>query len=108
MNRLASNIYNDSDHSSEEVEENTEEEVTMEATGEDDEEGEVTTLVDHLDLSEVISKLKQLTHLSVQYRVRNVGLDFDWSQFQFTGRDCVSFSKSIRAHTSLRILELVK
>ncbi|VDK37309.1 unnamed protein product [Taenia asiatica] len=74
---------------------------------EDDEEGEITTAVDHLDLGQVIAKLDRLTHLSVQYRVRNVGLDFDWSQFQFTGRDCVSFSKAIRNHTSLRILELV-
>ncbi|KAH9279129.1 Protein NLRC3 [Echinococcus granulosus] len=75
--------------------------------GEDDEEGEITAAVDHLDLGQVIAKLDRLTHLSVQYRVRNVGLDFEWSQFQFTGRDCVSFSKAIRNHTSLRILELV-
>ncbi|VDM16713.1 unnamed protein product [Hydatigera taeniaeformis] len=75
--------------------------------GEDDDEGEISTVVDHLDLGQVIAKLDRLTHLSVQYRVRNVGLDFEWSQFQFTGRDCVSFSKAIRNHTSLRILELV-
>lgn len=90
------------------VEEGGNEGAGADGGSEDDEEGEITTAVDHLDLGQVIAKLDRLTHLSVQYRVRNVGLDFDWSQFQFTGRDCVSFSKAIRNHTSLRILELVK
>ncbi|KAL5105252.1 Dynein regulatory complex subunit 5 [Taenia crassiceps] len=86
------------------------EEGRNEVTGggsEDDEEGDIMTTVDHLDLGQIIAKLDRLTHLTVQYRVRNVGLDFDWSQFQFTGRDCVSFSKAIRNHTYLRTLELV-
>ncbi|VDN11858.1 unnamed protein product [Dibothriocephalus latus] len=63
---------------------------------------------DHLDLGFVIAKLKFMEHLGVQYRVRNCGLNFEWSQFQFTGRDCLSFSKAIKAHESLVVLELVK
>ncbi|KAL7056801.1 hypothetical protein AAHC03_019219 [Spirometra sp. Aus1] len=63
---------------------------------------------DHLDLGFVIAKLKFMEHLGVQYRVRNCGLNFEWSQFQFTGKDCLSFSKAIKAHQSLVVLELVK
>ncbi|KAM7538997.1 hypothetical protein Aperf_G00000056973 [Anoplocephala perfoliata] len=80
--------------------------LNVEGKFEDEEETEFTSQIDHLDLSRVIEKLDRLIHLSVQYRVRNVGLDFEWSQFQFTGRDCVSFSKAIKAHKTLRILEL--
>ncbi len=69
---------------------------------------ESSSKIDHLDLGFVIGKLDRMIHLGVQYRVKNVGLDFEWSQFQFTGRDCISFSKAIKAHPILSILELVE
>nr|CDS31509.1 hypothetical transcript [Hymenolepis microstoma] len=61
---------------------------------------------DHLDLGPVIEKLTNLTHLSVQFRVRDAGLDFEWDDFLFTGQDCISFSKVVGAHKSLTVLEL--
>ncbi|VDD74543.1 unnamed protein product [Mesocestoides corti] len=68
---------------------------------------ETSPRIDHLDLGFVIAKLTQMTHLSVQYTIRNVGLDFEWEHFQFTRRDCISFSKAVKAHTSLSVLQLV-
>lgn len=73
-----------------------------------EDESDFTSQIDHLDLGFVIAKLDRMTHLGVQYRVKNVGLEFEWSQFQFTGRDCISFSKAIKAHTFITVLELVE
>lgn len=64
--------------------------------------------VNHLSLGPVIDKLEKLTHLSVQYRVRNAGLDFEWNDFIMTGKDCAFLAKAVNAHRSLKVLELTK
>ncbi|VDO04467.1 unnamed protein product [Rodentolepis nana] len=77
-----------------------------ESSSSEDEEEYADPQADHLDLGPVIDKLTNLTHLSVQYRVRDAGFDFEWDDFLFTGQDCISFSKVVGAHKLLTVLEL--
>ncbi|KAF5398268.1 T-complex-associated testis-expressed protein 1 [Paragonimus heterotremus] len=65
-------------------------------------------LVDHLDLGPVLAKLAQLEELAISYTVKDCGMNFEWSIFQFTGHDCLNLCKAIQQHPKLRILHLTR
>ncbi|VDP75249.1 unnamed protein product [Echinostoma caproni] len=65
-------------------------------------------LVDHLDLGPVVSKLKHLEELAVSYTVKDCGMNFEWSMFQFTNHDCFSLAKAIEHHSAIRFLHITR
>jgi hypothetical protein len=77
----------------------------------DEEEGdtlsEIETKVccDHLDLRHVIGQLGCLEEVFITYGVRNCGMNFEWSLFEFTRTDCVNLAKAVQTSrlTTLRL-----
>ncbi|CAH8498929.1 unnamed protein product [Dicrocoelium dendriticum] len=63
---------------------------------------------DHLDLGPMLVKLPNLEELSVSYTVKDCGMNFEWSIFQFTVHDCVNLAKAIQQHKNIRALHLTK
>ncbi|KAF8565567.1 hypothetical protein P879_07421, partial [Paragonimus westermani] len=76
--------------------------------GSDSEFSSEPQLVDHLDLGPVLTKLEQLEELAISYTVKDCGMNFEWSIFQFTGHDCLNLCKAIQQHPRLRILHLTR
>lgn len=64
--------------------------------------------MDHFDIGIALKLLPRLKSLSVVYQVRNVGMNFDWSLFQFTRRDCAYLSRALENCSSLVELRLTK
>jgi len=62
--------------------------------------------VDHFDFNAVVPRLPYLEDLDVTYGVRDCGMDFDWSLFEFTTRDCRLLSQCVAACRTLRSLTL--
>ncbi|KAJ3146693.1 T-complex-associated testis-expressed protein 1 [Geranomyces michiganensis] len=59
---------------------------------------------DHLNLSLVFAKLKNLEELNVRYSVRDCGIDFEWEYFGMTLNDTVRLTDSLKASRVLRRL----
>ncbi|CAL8106114.1 unnamed protein product [Calicophoron daubneyi] len=74
----------------------------------DSEQSSEPQAVDHLDLGPVLSKLNELEKLALCFTVKKCGMNFDWSVFQFTGRDCLNLSRAIQQHPRLRELHLTR
>ncbi|CAH8428863.1 unnamed protein product [Heterobilharzia americana] len=62
--------------------------------------------MDHLDLGPVLKKLSNLHELSLSYMVKDCGMNFEWSLFQFTTRDCLNLSTAVQQHKHLKVLNL--
>jgi len=62
--------------------------------------------VDHFDFNAVLPRLPLLEDLDLTYGVRDCGMNFDWSLFQFTMRDCRLLSECVAACRTLRTLTL--
>ncbi|CAH8428789.1 unnamed protein product [Schistosoma turkestanicum] len=62
--------------------------------------------VDHLDLTPILQKLTQLKELSLTYTIKDCGMNFEWSLFQFTITDCLTLSKAIQKHRCLKVFNL--
>lgn len=62
--------------------------------------------VDHFDFNAVLPRLPLLQDLDLTYGVRDCGMNFDWSLFQFTMRDCRLLSECVAACRTLRTLTL--
>ncbi|KAM9840230.1 dynein regulatory complex subunit 5 [Aulostomus maculatus] len=62
--------------------------------------------VDHFDFSILLDKLSSLEELDIVYRVKQCGMNFEWSMFEMTDRDCVSLSKALASCKTLKILQL--
>ncbi|KAH8855947.1 Dynein regulatory complex subunit 5 [Schistosoma japonicum] len=63
----------------------------------------------HLDLTLILSKLSYLHELTLMYQVKQCGMNFDWSLFQFTMNDCLNLSKALQLYQQqLKVLNLVK
>ncbi|THD20446.1 T-complex-associated testis-expressed protein 1 [Fasciola hepatica] len=65
-------------------------------------------MVDHVELGPVVGKLKCLEELAVSYTVKDCGMNFEWSMFQFTNQDCIGLSKAIQNHSVIRILHITR
>ncbi|TNN15207.1 T-complex-associated testis-expressed protein [Schistosoma japonicum] len=62
----------------------------------------------HLDLTLILSKLTHLHELTLMYQVKQCGMNFDWSLFQFTMNDCLNLSKALQLYQQqLKVLNLV-
>jgi len=62
--------------------------------------------VDHFDFNAVVPRLPFVEDLDLTYGVRDCGMNFDWSLFQFTTRDCRLLSECVAACRTLRSLKL--
>ena len=61
---------------------------------------------DHFDFNAVLPRLPFLEDFEVTYGVRDCGMNFDWSLFQFTTRDCRLLSECVATCRTLRTLTL--
>jgi hypothetical protein len=75
------------------------------ATTKDDDASDTTSDVgasglccDHLDLTLIFRKLPHLEEVHITYGVRNCGMNFDWSLFKFTERDCSLLAKVVERY----------
>ncbi|CAH8430391.1 unnamed protein product [Schistosoma bovis] len=71
------------------------------------EQSQLPLQMDHLNFSLILEKLFNLNELSITYRIKDCGMNFQWSLFQFTINDCLNLSKAIKQHTHLKILNLI-
>lgn len=62
--------------------------------------------IDHFDFGTVLPHLPFLEDFHVVFGIRDCGMNFDWSLFQFTNRDCLLISKCIANCRTLRTLKL--
>jgi hypothetical protein len=83
------------------------------ATTKDDDASDTTSDVgasglccDHLDLTLIFRKLPHLEEVHITYGVRNCGMNFDWSLFKFTERDCSLLAKAVKSSRTLKMLHL--
>jgi len=60
----------------------------------------------HFDFNAVLPRLPYLEDLELTYGVRDCGMNFGWSLFQFTTRDCRLLSQCVAACRTLRTLTL--
>lgn len=72
----------------------------------DDAASDEPTSVDHFDFNAVVPRLPFLEDLELTYGVRDCGMNFDWSLFQFTTRDCRLLSQCVATCRTLRSLTL--
>ncbi|KAL5257068.1 hypothetical protein ACHWQZ_G012106 [Mnemiopsis leidyi] len=62
--------------------------------------------LDHFDFGPIINKLPNLAELSITYGVRNCGMNFEWSLFEFTQKDCSLLAKAVKSCRHLQVLRL--
>ncbi|CAH8497190.1 unnamed protein product [Schistosoma rodhaini] len=76
-------------------------------TESESEQSNLSIQMDHLDLSPILEKLSNLKELNITYTVKDCGMNFEWSLYQFTLNDCLNLSKSIQQHSNLKVLNLI-
>jgi len=79
---------------------------TKDRSQDDDTASDDPPSVDHFDFNVVVPRLPYLERLDLTYGVRDCGMDFDWSLFQFTTRDCRLLSQCVATCRTLRSLTL--
>ncbi|CAK8692429.1 dynein regulatory complex subunit 5-like [Clavelina lepadiformis] len=60
--------------------------------------------MDHFEFGTVMEKLPHLEEFRITYGVRDCGMNFEWSLFQFTQRDCLLLAKSIKSCKQLKCI----
>lgn len=61
---------------------------------------------DHFDFTQLIKRLPNLEEFHVVYGVKGCGMNFEWTMFEFTKKDCQILAKAIQQCKSLRVLHL--
>lgn len=61
---------------------------------------------DHFDFTCVLPKLPNLVEFRVAYGVRDCGMNFEWSLFNFTARDCLLLAKVVASCQQLKVFQL--
>jgi len=61
---------------------------------------------DHFNFGPVLKMLPNLQELHLTYGVRDCGMNFEWSLFQFTARDCLQLSQCVAACKTLKVFKL--
>lgn len=61
---------------------------------------------DHFNFEFFLENLPHLEELRIKYGVRGCGMNFEWSLFEFTIRDCNQLANSVSRCQNLRILSL--
>ncbi|CAG5127414.1 unnamed protein product [Candidula unifasciata] len=69
-------------------------------------ENEDEPLWDHFNFGPLLSNLPFLEELHLTYGVRDCGMNFEWSLFQFTSRDCLLLSQCVASCKTLRVFRL--
>nr|XP_002132102.1 dynein regulatory complex subunit 5-like [Ciona intestinalis] len=64
--------------------------------------------MDHFEFGTLLEKLPHLEKFKVSYGVRDCGMNFEWSLFHFTQRDCLLLAKSIKSCKHLKKLCIYK
>ncbi|KAL0622379.1 Dynein regulatory complex subunit 5 [Plecturocebus cupreus] len=64
--------------------------------------------VDHYELGDLVAGLSHLEELDLVYGVKDCGMNFEWSLFLFTYRDCYSLAATIKACHTLKIFKLTQ
>ncbi|KAM9704516.1 dynein regulatory complex subunit 5 [Menidia menidia] len=62
--------------------------------------------MDHFDFSILLDKLKNLEELHLIYSVKQCGMNFEWTMFEMTERDCESLAKALKTCKTLKLLRL--
>ncbi|XP_038165030.1 dynein regulatory complex subunit 5 [Cyprinodon tularosa] len=62
--------------------------------------------MDHFDFGPVLDQLINLEDLHLQYRIKQCGLNFEWSMFEITDRDCRSLGMALKFSKTLKRLRL--
>lgn len=61
---------------------------------------------DHFNFGPVLKLLPNLEELHVTYGVKDCGMNFEWTLFQFTARDCLQLAQCVAACKSLKVFRL--
>jgi len=63
-------------------------------------------LSDHFDFTELIKRLPNLEELHLVYGVKGCGMNFEWTMFEFTKKDCQILAKCVQQCKTLRVLHI--
>ncbi|CAG09190.1 unnamed protein product [Tetraodon nigroviridis] len=58
--------------------------------------------LDHFDFNILLHKLTNLQELHLVYRVKNCGMNFEWSLYEMTVGDCESLGRALRSCVTLK------
>ncbi|KAK3595522.1 hypothetical protein CHS0354_021623 [Potamilus streckersoni] len=61
---------------------------------------------DHFSFGPVLKQLPNIQELHLTYGVRDCGMNFEWTLFQFTARDCLQLSQCVAACKTLKVFKL--
>lgn len=61
---------------------------------------------DHFNFGPVLNMLPHLEELHLTYGVRDCGMNFEWSLFQFTARDCLQLAQCVATCKSIKVFRL--
>lgn len=59
--------------------------------------------MDHFDFGILLDKLTNLEELHLVYQVKSCGMNFEWSMFEMTQRDCKSLAKAVKSCKTLKV-----
>lgn len=59
--------------------------------------------MDHFDFNILLHQLTNLEELHLVYQVKQCGMNFDWTMFEMTGRDCESLARALKSCKTLKV-----
>lgn len=61
---------------------------------------------DHFNFAPVLKQLPNIEELHLTYGVRDCGMNFEWTLFQFTARDCLQLAQCVASCKQLKVFKL--
>lgn len=58
---------------------------------------------DHFDFNVLLHNLTSLEELHLVYQVKQCGMNFEWTMFEMTEKDCESLGKALRSCKTLKV-----
>ncbi|MEQ2302009.1 hypothetical protein AMECASPLE_001978 [Ameca splendens] len=62
--------------------------------------------MDHFDFRPVLGELLNLEELHLVYRIKKCGMNFEWSMFEITDKDCKYLAMALKSCKTLKLLRL--
>ncbi|NXS12250.1 DRC5 protein, partial [Neodrepanis coruscans] len=62
----------------------------------------------HYDLRDLITALPYLEELHLTYGVKDCGMNFEWSLFNFTNQDCCNLAAAVKMCRNLKVFKLTR
>lgn len=62
-----------------------------------------TSSMDHFNFGILLDKLTSLEELHLVYRVKQCGMNFEWTMFEMTDKDCESLAKALKSCKKLKV-----